>query len=64
MSPNRLPSWSYADAQARLNELLERAADGEPQRITQPDGSVIVILATRTAQAQVSTTQTTPDSPS
>lgn len=51
MTPNRLPNWSYTDAQARLNDILERAADGEPQRITQPDGSVIVVLATRTAQA-------------
>lgn len=59
MRPNRLPNWSYTDAQARLNEILERAADGEPQRITQPDGSVIVVLATRTAQA--STPQPVPE---
>lgn len=49
MSTPRAP-WSYTEAQEHLSELLERAADGEPQRVTQPDGSVIVILATRTSQ--------------
>ncbi|WP_415542980.1 type II toxin-antitoxin system prevent-host-death family antitoxin [Deinococcus deserti] len=36
-----MPNWPYAEAQARLNETLERAADGEPQRITQPDGAAL-----------------------
>lgn len=49
MSQSRVP-WPYAAAQEHLSELLERAADGEPQRIAQPDGSVIVVLATRTSQ--------------
>ncbi|MFC4638772.1 type II toxin-antitoxin system prevent-host-death family antitoxin [Deinococcus hohokamensis] len=50
MSTHRPPTWSYEDAQAQLSEVLDRAASGEPQRITQPDGSVIVVLATRTSQ--------------
>lgn len=49
MNQPRAP-WSYTEAQAHLQELLEHAANGEPQRITQPDGSVIVVLATRTSQ--------------
>lgn len=40
--------WPYADAQAKLAELLEKAVNGEPQRITLPDGSVVMVLATRT----------------
>lgn len=41
-------SWPYAEAQAHLDELLELAANGEPQRIVQPDGRTLVVLATRT----------------
>lgn len=46
MTPTRTP-WPYAEAQAHLDELLDLAANGEPQRIVQPDGSTLVVLATR-----------------
>lgn len=45
-------SWPYAEAQAHLDELLELAANGEAQRITQPDGSTLVVLATRPRAAE------------
>lgn len=47
MTSNRTP-WPYAEAQAHLGELLDLAANGEPQRIVQPDGTTLVVLATRT----------------
>lgn len=42
MTSNRTP-WPYAEALAHMDEVLELVANGEPQKITRPDGVTFVI---------------------
>ncbi|MCY1703694.1 hypothetical protein [Deinococcus sp. SL84] len=35
--------WAYSEAQSHWEEILQLAANGEPQRISRPDGVTLVI---------------------
>lgn len=35
--------WPHAEVAAHLEEILQLAAKGEPQQITRPDGTTLVI---------------------
>lgn len=35
--------WAYSEAQSHWEEIMQLAANGEPQRISRPDGVTLVI---------------------
>jgi prevent-host-death family protein len=45
MSADNSNTWTVAEAKARLDDLIDRAASGEPQTVTQKGRSTVVIVA-------------------
>jgi prevent-host-death family protein len=41
---SRGPSWKLQDAKARLSELIERAMQGHPQRISRRGKDAVVVI--------------------
>ena len=50
MSPSGMETavksnWTLKDAEAVFERLAKAASSGEPQRVTMPDGSAVVVLS-------------------
>ncbi|WP_261665516.1 hypothetical protein [Deinococcus sp. Marseille-Q6407] len=43
--------WAYSEAQSHWEEIMQLAANGEPQRISRPDG-VTLVIQMQPAQAE------------
>lgn len=50
MTPNQ-KIWPYAEAAAHLQEILQRAANGEPQMITDEQGRTFNLQVARDPEA-------------
>lgn len=44
----RMPSWTLTDAKAKLSRVVERALEGQPQRITRAGREAVVVVSEKT----------------